>query len=200
VAVVLNTVGAFVLGGSSPGGSAGGQQVVAYFASHKADNQRWAILVAGTLLFFLVFVGFLRGYLRRVPHVELLSSLALAGAVLFATGFAASASLAATLADSPKSLQPAAAQALNALNNGPIYAANVGSCVFAVAAGIAIILGASLPRWLGWVAVVLGLASLTPWAEFAYNTLLLWAFVTAVALYRRERTAAPDAVTITQLA
>src|SRR3974377_999078 len=81
VAVVLNTAGAFALNGSSPDGRASGRQVIAYYASHHTNNQRWSILVAGTLLFYLVFVGFLRGYLRHVASVEALASLSLAGAV-----------------------------------------------------------------------------------------------------------------------
>src|SRR5258706_3650191 len=78
--VVLNTVGAFALNGSSPGGSADGAQVIAYYATHQDNNQRWSLLVAGTLLFFLVFAAFLRSYLRRVESGELLSCLSVLGA------------------------------------------------------------------------------------------------------------------------
>jgi hypothetical protein len=196
LAVVLNTAGAFVLGGSSPGGNASGTQVIAYYAANQAKNQRWSLLVAATLVFFLVFAGFLHSYLRRASSGEVFASLAFGGAVLFSAGFGASASLNATLASSPSALQPAAAQALNALNNGPIYAANVGGCIFGVAAGLAIILSRTLPRWLGWLAIALGLVCVTPFAEFAYNVELLWTLVAAIILYRSDRPAPLGADTV----
>jgi hypothetical protein len=187
LAVVFNTVGAFTLSGSGPGEKASGAEVIAYFGHHQTNNQRFSLFVAATLLCFLVFAGFLRRALCRDGRVEYLATLSLAGAVLFAAGFAASASLDATLSDSAGSLQPAAAQALNALNNGPIFAANVGGCVFAVAIGAALIAGRALPRGFGWIAVLFGLGCLTPLAEEAYNLILLWALAAAIALYRSER-------------
>jgi hypothetical protein len=118
----------------------------------------------------------------------------LVGAALFAVGFILSFAIDLALSDVPGSLTPAAAQALNVLENDIWFLVPIGASIFAISGGIAILRGALLPKWLGWVAVVLGLAESSPALFFALFALLIWLLIVSFLVYRRSGpTAAPGA-------
>jgi hypothetical protein len=68
--------------------------------------------------------------------------------------------------------------------------------------GLAILRGADLPNWLGWVAVLLGIAAIVPPASFiALGVLVIWSLVVTILMYRRSgEPAAANAVPAPQLA
>jgi hypothetical protein len=79
------------------------------------------------------------------------------------------------------------AQALNIVNNQLFLPLVIGGCVFAIASGLAILATASLPAWLGWVAVVLGIVTaIPPIGFFALLVLLVWTLVVSVLIYMRS--------------
>jgi hypothetical protein len=65
--------------------------------------------------------------------------------------------------------------------------------VFGIAAGLAILRGATLPKWLGWVAIVLGVASPTPAALVALLGLLVWIVVVSILIFIRSKPTAASA-------
>jgi hypothetical protein len=158
----------------------------------------FALAFNGTpFLFFLFFAASLRGYLRRTPAAEPLSALVLAASVLMAAGIAILAGIAFSLAENYSEIQPAAAQVLNVLGNELFFPVVMGACVFGIAAGLAILRGARLPKWLGWVILVLGVASPTPAAEMALFGLVIWIAVVSILIFLRSAPAnaapSPDA-------
>ena len=64
------------------------------------------------------------------------------------------------LSDSPTHLSPGAAQALNVLSNDMVLTNAAGFCAFGIASGVAILRSADLPKWLGWLAILIGIAVL----------------------------------------
>jgi hypothetical protein len=87
---------------------------------------------------------------------------------LFAVGLCVAAGLNAALADSPRKLGTSAAQALNVLQNdafGFVLFAGLGLAVGSI--GIAMLRTHSLPKALGIITVIVGVAAATPAGWFA---------------------------------
>ena len=83
-------------------------------------------------------------------------------------------------------LSPAAAQTLNFISQELFLPILGGAFVLAVCSGLAILRGAALPKWLGWVAIVLGIAALVPPASFpALFVFVIWSIVVSVLMYTR---------------
>lgn len=58
--------------------------------------------------------------------------------------------------------------------------------MFGIASGIAILRGAPLPNWLGWVAILIGIVVVTP-AEFvAVIVLAVWIVIVSILIATRN--------------
>ena len=62
--------------------------------------------------------------------------------------------------------------------------------VFSISIGLAIIASGALPKWLGWVQVVIGVVAFTPVGFFGFFVTLLWSVIVAILIYRRTAPAA----------
>jgi hypothetical protein len=169
----------------SPGAKASGAKVIVFYTANSSHQKTSAFLFVLAAVFFLFFAASLRGYLRETASAERLSALVLGSAVMFAVGITIISGIEFSLAEVPKHLEPAAAQALNVLGDELFFPLAVGAAVFGIAAGLAIVRGARLPTWLGWVAVVLGIAGLTPAGEVAFFGFIAWIAVVSVLIYLR---------------
>lgn len=112
---------------------------------------------------------------------------ALAGAALLAAGQTIGAGLSWTLAAAPGQLQPRAAQALNAAANDMVITSAAGWFIFSVAIGLAIIRSKALPRWLGWLSVVIAIVVVTPAEVAAFLAFAVWTVIVSVLTWRRSR-------------
>ena len=65
----------------------------------------------------------------------------------------------------------------------------LGGFVFILSAGLSIVRHGALPKWLGWVAIVIGVASITPAGFFAFLAAALWIATTSVMLAMRADSA-----------
>ena len=66
-----------------------------------------------------------------------------------------------------------------------------GFCVFGIASGLAILRGAALPKWLGWLAILIGVLVVAP-AEFV-GVLLLVVWIVSVSVLMIQRSdASPE--------
>jgi hypothetical protein len=135
--------------------------------------------------FFLFFAASLRTHLRRREGAEGLAALGFGGGVLLAVGGAAFSALGFALADARNTLDPAAAQALNVLSNDFFFPLAVGTCVFMIGNGLAIARTRAMPKWLGWVAVPIGIAALTPAGFVVFLVVLGWSLIVSVLVYLR---------------
>jgi hypothetical protein len=127
----------------------------------------------------IFFLGSLRRALRAAAGDEGgLSTVALLGGVVMAVGASIFAGIGFTLGDAADELPPAAILTLNALNSDMFFTVAVGTAVFNLALGLAVLRHGGLPRALGWVALVIGIAGLTPLGFFAFlatGIVIVWA-------------------------
>lgn len=183
---VLTVVAVFSNTAETPKASASVAKVISYYAVHRSEVETTAILFALAFLVLVLFAGALRSYLRRTPAAEGLASLVLAGGVMMATGALIGSGVEYGLAHNLHSLSPAEAHTLNFLSQELFLPILGGAFVFAICSGLAILRGAALPKWLGWVAIVLGIAAIIP--PTSLPSLLgfaIWTIIVSVLMYMR---------------
>lgn len=178
---VVLVIVAFLVGGETPGTDDSPPEIVDFYLDND-DSQALAAAFLGlgcvALIFFL---GSLRQVLRAATGDEGgLSTVALLGGLVMAVGASIFAGISFTLGDAADHLPPAAILTLNALNSDMFFTVAVGTAVFNLALGLAVIRHGGLPRPLGWVALVIGIAGLTPLGFFAFlatGIVIVWASV-----------------------
>lgn len=200
VVFAVLVVVAIVTGGETPDANASPAKVIAYYGSHRSEIETSSILFALAFLVLVLFAGALRSYMRRTPAAEGLASIVLAGGVLMAAGVLIGTSVEYGLAHNLNRLTPASAQTMNVLGNEMFLPVIGGAFLFAIASGLAILRGVSLPRWLGWVSIVLAIAVLIPPLSFpALLVFTIWSVIVSILIYRRTGPAASalpaDAIT-----
>lgn len=177
---------AFFGGPSSPNIHDSGIKVIAHYQLHHKASMILDFIGAVGAAFFVFFVGSLRSFLRRHEGGEGLATVAFGGAVILAGGGAIFSSLDWALADTRNSITPAAAQAINVLSNDLFWPFEIGLAIFGVTIGLAILSTGALPKWLGWVALVLGIIGFTPIGFFGFLVFLVWSVIVAIMLYLRS--------------
>jgi hypothetical protein len=184
----------FLVAGEPPNADEGAQAIVDHYADDKTAIQVGSALqvAAATLLVF--FFGYLRKVLRpREGEGGVLSLLALVGAAIFAVGASIDAMIQFAISEAAGDIEPASVQALQALWDNDFLPLVLGSQVMWFAVGLTIALHGALPRWLGWVALALGVLTLTPVGFFAFPVGGLWIVVVSVLLAIRARAPRPAA-------
>ena len=194
VAMVVLVVIAFIVGGETPDGDDPIREVVSFYLDNDTDQiVAAAFLLWGTAAFLLFASGLWRVLRNAETERRGASSLVLVGAAIFAVGTTIFAGITFTLGDFADDVGPQAIQALNALNSDLFAPLALGVFTFLIGAGASIIATAALPKWVGWVAVVLGVAAITPLGFFAFLALGLWILIVSVLIFLRGGTPAPRA-------
>ena len=187
-------VAVFAIGGNTPEGEDGAAKVRAFYIKHHDKHAALAFVLAIALPFLLFFVSSLRRDLRRAGGTGQLANAAFAGGVLAAVGFGILASVHLALAESAAHARTiGTTQTLNVLDGNDFIPAVAGVALLVFAAGASAIRHGGLPKWLGWVGIVIGVVAFTPAGFFAFLAGGLWILVTSV-LLTRARSAAEPAV------
>jgi hypothetical protein len=188
--VVLAIV-AFIVSGETPDVDDSTREIVDFYLDNDSAQQFASALLALGCVALVFFLGSLRRVLRVAAGDEGgLSTVVLLGGLVIAVGASIFAGIGFTLGDAADELPPSAILALNALNSDMFFTVAVGTAVFNLALGLAVLRHGGLPRPLGWVALVIGIAGLTPAGFFAFlatGIVIVWA---SVALTMEANTAA----------
>jgi len=188
-------IAAFLAGGNTPDSDASAQHAVSSFASNRTHDRVTVFLVAYATLFAMFFAAALRSYLKERSEGDGLITLGYSGMVIFVIGALTLVGLEFAASDVPAKISPAAEQALNVLQDDVFLALLVGTGIFLIGTGLAIVASNALPKWLGWISVPLAVIAVTPlgWIV-AIFALPVWAVITSVLMLVRRDAPAPAAV------
>ncbi|MFY9488706.1 MAG: hypothetical protein WAP35_08440 [Solirubrobacterales bacterium] len=180
VFVVLATI-ALLIGGKTPSVTDPADKVVAFYADKADEQQAAAGLLALACVALLFFLGTLYKTLRASAGDDGgLSTVVVLGGLMIAVGVTVFAGLGFTLGDAADNLPAAATLALNALNSDLFISLAVGTAVFNIGLALAILRHGGLPRPLGMLALVVGVACATPAgyiASLATGLVIAWSSI-----------------------
>jgi hypothetical protein len=191
--VVLFIV-AVLIGGETPDTDDSTREIVDFYLDNDDSQSLASAVLALGCVALIFFLGTLRRALRAAPGDEGgLSTVALLGGLVIAVGASIFAGIGFTLGDAADELPPPAILTLNALNSDMFFTVAVGTAVFNLGLALAVLRHGGLPRPLGWLALALGIAGLTPLGFFAFvatGIVIVWASV-ALAMRADTATASP---------
>ena len=189
VFVVLMLVTVIGFSGETPGTSDTGAEIASFYSDESGRQGVTAFLLAATVPFLLLFAACLAGTARTTDlfSQQIWRRLLLGGSYMLGAVIMVMALIHFALADGADDVAPAALQALNLLDGNFWVAANPALGVMMLGAAGLLLGGTSLPRWLGWAALLFGVALFVPFADFfALLLSLVWIMVASVMLYRTE--------------
>lgn len=174
----------FLIGSDTPEFDASGTEVI----DHYGDTGRVyvgivAAQVAAVALVF--FAGALRAR-QRAAGQDWLATTAFGGCVVLAVGLGVFGMTQFALLSAADLGRPEVAQALNVVDNDNFLPALIGVTVTLLATGLHALVSRSLPRWLAWTSLVLGVVALAAPIGFVALVLFpLWVLMLAVVMLRR---------------
>ncbi len=196
LAFVVLAIVAFAIGGEPPDVTEDStREIVDFYVDNKDQQLISAALVAIAGTLFVFFGGVLRRVLRDAEgEGGILSAVAFAGTIIFTVGVAIDGTISFALAETADDIRPSAVEALSALWSNDFLPFAVGLQIFLLAAGLSIVLHGALPKWLGWIAILLAVVAVTPigFAAFLGGGLLIAVISVMLALRARS---APGATT-----
>jgi hypothetical protein len=182
-----------VIGGAIQGDPKSADEPVNEIVDFYLDNKDSIIVgtvigLAGMLL-LLVFASYLRQALQAAAGESILPRLAYTGLVITAIGFAIDGTILIALAEAADDIEPTSVQTLQALWDNDFIPIALGLLTFLWSFGLAVVTTGVLPKWLGWIALLLGIVGLIPPIGFAafIGTGLLILIVSIVLSMRARR-------------
>ena len=185
------------IGGSAPEQDAPGAEVITFYQSHHTALTVSCFVTVAAAIAFVFFAGALREALRRDDGKgDWLPTVAFGGGVAYAIALSLFAVGQAALLKGADLGNVEMARTLNVINSANFFPAMAAVSVVLLAGGIAALQTNALPRWLAWVATVVGaLSVLGPLGFAGFFLLPLWSLVAGVILSRRAAANTPVAVT-----
>jgi hypothetical protein len=195
VFVVLAIV-AFAIGGEPPDPSDdSAQEIVDFYVDEDSSQMFSAAIEAIAGTFFVFFAGSLRRVLRDAEGPGgTLSAVSFAGAIILGLALAIDGTITFALAETADDIDPAAVQALSALWHNDFLPFAMGIQIFLLATGISVVRHGALPKWMGWLLILIAVIAVTPIGFAAFIATGILVAVISVLLTMRARPAdAPPA-------
>jgi len=169
---------AFFAGGNTPNANASPASVISFIVRNGSTAKTLGLMGTFAMIFFVFFAVALASRMRGGSAWP--ANGMVAGAVFGAVGVAALFSVQYVLGDNARYLNAGSASALNLLNNDLFLPAAAGMCVFGIVGGLAVAASRVLPRWMGWVLVVIGACCASPLLFFALLVTAAWMLVAGI--------------------
>jgi hypothetical protein len=188
VGFVVLTIISFAIVGEPPDASEPADEIVEHYVDNKDSIMAGTFIGIPGIALFVFFFGYLRKVLREAEGSGgVLSLVAFAGAVVIGIGAAIDGTISFALADRADDITPESVQTLQALWDNDFLPFVLGQQLLWWSVGLSIIRHKALPVWLGWVAIVFGVASLTPAGLFAFLAGAIWILVVSIMLTMQAR-------------
>lgn len=187
--VVLLIIGFGPVGGDTPGSDDSASKISAFYHDHQTKEVVAAVIVALAVIFFAMFIVALWDYLRGDgANGDFWPTVALVGGVVSVAGFCLAITVHAALVDGGHNKLPGDAMiALNAVDNWDFFAFAFPLTIMLFGVAGATLKGqADLPKWLGWLALVIGILFFAgPLGFIAFLLTGIWIIIASVVMYRR---------------
>lgn len=196
LATIVVAVIASIISGEPPSADEHStREIVDYYVDNKDAVEVSAALSVAALTLFVFFGAYLRKVLAAAGAGDgPLPLIAFTGTVVFGVGIAIDNTILFALAEAADDIDPTAVQALQALWDNDFLPILFGIVLLLIGAGLSVVRFGGLPKWLGWVAIVLAVAGATPIGFVAFIGGALWVLIVSVLLAVRARGAsAPPA-------
>lgn len=186
VFVVIIALGIIVISDSTPDTDASAADVASYYGSHEIREAVSAFVLAATTPFLIMFAARLATAGWAAGRSRVWPLMLVGGSILTAAIFLVGAAVHFALVDgADNGVSADALQALNLIDGSTWVAFNAGLGVMMLGAAGSLIPLARTYRWLGWVALVLGIALFIIFADFIALLLTgIWIIITSVVLFR----------------
>lgn len=187
---------AFAIGGEPPDPSDdSAQEIVDFYVDEDSSQMFSAAIEAIAGTFFVFFAGSLRRVLRDAEGPGgTLSAVSFAGAIILGLALAIDGTITFALAETADDIDPAAVQALSALWHNDFLPFAMGIQIFLLATGISVVRHGALPKWMGWLLILIAVIAVTPIGFAAFIATGILVAVISVLLTMRARPAgAPPA-------
>lgn len=189
-------VGSFVfVGGDTPGIDATPAKITSFYVKHHGAQSTVPFALAIGVLFLVLFGASLWYSLVSAgsPPARIGGAIVLVGIGISAAGYLVAAGIHLALAQAVHhGIGPLGAQALNALDAEDFQVFAIGTAIALLGAGSVMTRSPGLTRWLGWVALLVGVASFTPIGFFGFLAANVWIAVISIRLSISAGRALPE--------
>ena len=191
VAFIVLAIISIIVGGEPKDATHPANEIVDWYIDNK-DSVEISAFIGVAALGLLVFFGaYLRNVLRAAAGgTDMLSLVSFIGLVLVAVGVAIDTTISLAIAERADDIDPIAVQSLQALWDNDFVPIALGALIFLWATGISVVRSGALPKWIGWVMIVLGIIALTPLGFAAFLGAAVLILVISVLLTMRARSGA----------
>ncbi|HEX8648969.1 MAG TPA: hypothetical protein VF715_18900 [Thermoleophilaceae bacterium] len=187
VLFLLVAIAAILTSGDPPDADAPTNEIVEWWKDKDTQNVISAILTVYAAGLLVWFAGSLREQIARAEGSgSRLASVAFGGFVIVATGLAVNAALEVTAADTVGDVPPEVTQTIHTLYDGMYFPLGLGFGLLLLASGLAAVRHGAFDRWLGWIAIVLGVLCFTPAGFVGFLGGIVWVAIAGVVLYRKK--------------
>jgi len=125
----------------------------------------------------------------------MLPILVLVGLTIVAVGAAIDGMLLFAAAERADDIPASSIQTIQAIWDNDFLPLILGVLVFLWSAGLSVLRTGALPKWLGWVAIVLGIIGFTPIGFVGAIGAALWIAIVSILLSVRARSGSPATAT-----
>jgi hypothetical protein len=195
VGFIVVAIIAIALNGEPPDAGDGADEIVSYYLDNKDSIEISSVLAAPAGMFLVFFSAALSRAVRIADELSVLPAVIIVGASFIAIGIAIDSTIQFAIAEAADDIEPASVQTLQALWDNDFIPIAMGVITLLLSSGLAILRTGALPKWLGWVAIVLVVLGLTPAGFIAFLGGAVWIAIVSVMLTLRAREAAPPAAT-----
>lgn len=196
VLFIAMAIAGFIVGGEPPDASGNSaNEIVQFYTDNQGRVMAGIIILSIATVLFVFFASYLRSVLDRGAGEDgMFSRIAFVGAVVFAVGGAIDGTLLIAISEAAGEIEPAQIETLQAFWDNDFLPLALGVVLFTLGSGISIVLHKSLPVWLGWIAIVLGIVGMTPLGWIAFMGTGVWILIASVMLLLSERKVATPVV------
>jgi hypothetical protein len=192
VGFIVVAIVSFIVAGEPKDASHPAGEIVDWYIDNKEAVQISAFIGMAATVLLVFFAAYLRNVLRAAAGgADMLSLVSFIGIVVVAVGFAIDTTISIALAERADDIDPVAVQSLQALWDNDFVPIALGILLFLWATGISVLRSGALPKWIGWIMILLGVIALTPigFASFIGTAVLILVISILLAVRARSATA-----------